>query len=198
MNNLRAVLFDLDGVLVDSKEVWFRLLKAATLRFSAPPIDAESFRAMWGQGVDADAEYLGCTVDSLERFYNDHFMSFGDALGIDPAGPEVLTRAHAAGLRSAVVTNTPTPLARDLLAAARLEPQALVGGTDVPRPKPAPDMVLRACVLLGVPPSEAVMIGDSVFDRDAAAAAGTRFVGLRTDGERRIERLEALPRLLGV
>ncbi len=192
------MLFDLDGVLVDSYEVWFRLLNAAAVRFGAPPIDANAFRRMWGQGVDADAGYLGCPIDRLERFYHDHFMRFGDALGVDPAAAPVLERARAAGLRTAVVTNTPTGLAREIVAAARLEPEQVIGGSDVPRPKPAPDMVLRACVLAGVLPSEAVMVGDSAFDREAAASAGTRFIGLRVDGYRRIERLEELPELLGI
>ena len=198
MTTLRAVLFDLDGVLVDSYQVWFRLMQAASLRFGGPSIDAESFRSMWGQGVDADAAFLECEIDPLETFYNEHFMSFGDALGIDPAGGPTFARVHAAGLESAVVTNTPTPLARDILAAAKLEPTTVVGGTDVLLPKPAPDMLLRACELLGVEPGHTVMIGDSTFDRDAARGAGSPFIGLRLDGERRIERLEQLPELLAI
>ena len=194
----RAVLFDLDGVLVDSREVWFRLLNAAAERFGAPPIDAAAFEAMWGQGVDADAKTLDCPIDRLEAFYNEHFMSFSEALLVDPVAQVVLERVHAAGIRSAVVTNTPQPLACDILDAARLSTEIVVGGTDVPRPKPAPDMVLRACALLGVAPSASVLIGDSAFDREAAAAAKVRFVGLRIDGEKRIQRLDELLELLGI
>ena len=65
----------------------------------------------------------------------------------------------------------------------------MVGGTDVPNGKPAPDMVLEACCRLGVEPARAVVVGDSRYDREAAAAARVRFVGLRLDGGRRIERL---------
>ncbi len=198
MKSLEAVLFDLDGVLVDSYQVWFRLMNAAAVRFRAEPVSASAFRAMWGQGVDADAEHLGCTVDQLEGFYNDHFMSFGDAMAIDPAAGPVLERVRAAGLKTALVTNTPTPLAGQILAAAQLECDAVVGGTDVPSPKPAPDMVLRACVLLGVLPSKAVMVGDSGFDREAAAGANVRFVGVRIDGYRRVERLGELVDALGL
>lgn len=192
-----AVLFDLDGVLVDSYRVWFRLMREGARRFGAPPIDETAFAEMWGQGVDADARILGRPVDEVERFFNENFMRFSDALEIDRAGEAVFAAIHAAGLSTAVVTNTPSPLARDILAAARLEPTALVGGTDVPCPKPAPDMVLAACGLLDTAPEAAVMIGDSAFDRDAAAAAGVRFIGLRTDGEDRIERLDELPGIVG-
>ena len=79
---------------------------------------------------------------------------------------------------------------------AELDPGALVGGTDVPHPKPAPDMVLRACELVGAQPSQAVVVGDSDYDRRAAAAAATRFIGLRTGGDPRLDRLGDLPRLL--
>ncbi len=66
----------------------------------------------------------------------------------------------------------------------------------VPRPKPAPDMVLAACELLGVAPTEAVMVGDSSYDRDAARAAGVRFIGFRCAGDAKIETLvELLPAL---
>ena len=68
----------------------------------------------------------------------------------------------------------------------------MVGGTDVARGKPAPDMVLEACRRLRVAPAEALVVGDSRYDRDAAAAAKVRFVGLRIAGDRRIERLGGL------
>jgi beta-phosphoglucomutase-like phosphatase (HAD superfamily) len=65
-----------------------------------------------------------------------------------------------------------------------------VGGTDVPRPKPQPDIPLRACELLGVAPDLALLVGDTAFDRDAALAAGIAFAGLRFDCQRRLEQLD--------
>jgi len=51
---LRAVLFDLDGVLVDSYEVWFHLMNAAAGELRYPAISRELFQTTWGQGVQAD------------------------------------------------------------------------------------------------------------------------------------------------
>ena len=51
----------------------------------------------------------------------------------------------------------------------------VVGCDEVPRSKPAPDGILKACERLGVAPSETIMIGDSRFDEGAAKAAGTGF-----------------------
>lgn len=187
-----AILFDLDGVLIDSREVWFRLLNAACERFGAAPLNADGFEAMWGQGLDADAEHLGCSVAEAAEFFAAHFMDYGEALHVDPAAAEVVSGYRARGVRTALVTNTPTALARRILEAAGVELDAVVGGTDVAHAKPAPDILLEACRRLGVGTREALMIGDSRFDRMAAAAASVFFVGLRIDGDRRIEALADL------
>ncbi|MCH7482225.1 MAG: HAD-IA family hydrolase [Chloroflexi bacterium] len=52
------------------------------------------------------------------------------------------------------------------------------GSSDVPEAKPAPDMVYRACEVLGVEPWDVLVVGDSPYDRDAAAAAGAPFAGI--------------------
>jgi len=65
----------------------------------------------------------------------------------------------------------------------------LVGGTDVARPKPAPDMVLAACERLAVAPAASWVVGDTAYDRDAARAAGARFAGLGIEGDLTLERL---------
>ena len=86
------------------------------------------------------------------------------------------------------------PLRRHL-AHAGLEADEIVGGTDAPRAKPAPDMVLLACERLGVGTGEVLFVGDSRYDREAAGAAGVRFVGLGIDGDLRIEALGELEKL---
>lgn len=197
---LRAVLFDLDGVLVDSYEVWFHVLNQAARAFGARPVPREVFAAGWGQGIEKDVErfFPERTIPEVEAFYHAHFMDHATHLRVDPAARALTGRLRAARIAQGVVTNTPAPLAREILASAGLELDAVVGGTDVPRGKPAPDMVLEACRRLSVAPAQAVVIGDSRYDRDAAAGAKVRFVGLRMDGDARLEDLAALPELLGV
>lgn len=74
----------------------------------------------------------------------------------------------------------------------------VVGINDVPRPKPAPDMLLRCLAHFGVAPDAAVYVGDSPTDREAAEAAGMHFVavGDAVMGERRIAAFAELPGLL--
>jgi phosphoglycolate phosphatase/AHBA synthesis associated protein len=190
------VLFDLDGVLIDSYEVWYSLLNGAARDLGYPAITREQFHASWGQGVEADVQrfFTRHEVADLERYYHAHFGEHAEHLSIADAVPEVFAALRARGLPSAVITNTPGPLARLLVERAGATPDCVVGGTDVPRAKPAPDIVLEACARLGVAPARSWVVGDSRFDRDAARAAGARFAGLGIAGD--LE-LGALGDLLG-
>ena len=190
----QAVLFDLDGVLIHSYHVWFALMGAAAADLGYPSLDADAFHASFGQSVEADQErfFPRHTVSELSAYYNAHFGDYLEHLTIADGVGALFEALAARGLPTAVVTNTPNPLAGDLVARAGATPDVIVGGTDVPRPKPAPDMLLRACELLAVAPDGAVMVGDSHFDREAARGAGCRFVGRGIDGDVRIDRLDEL------
>jgi phosphoglycolate phosphatase/AHBA synthesis associated protein len=188
---VRAVLFDLDGVLVDSYQVWFHLMNGAARELGYPPISPEAFRPCWGQGIEADVEkfFNRHFVAEIESYYGDHFSDHLEHLGVVPEVPRVFETLRKRSLPTAVITNTPAPVAWDMVNRAGGSPDLVVGGTDVPRPKPAPDMVLRACELLETPAGEALVVGDSRYDREAARAAGTLFAGLGIDGDVRIDRL---------
>ncbi len=194
---LRAVLWDLDGVLIDSYEVWFHLLNETSRAFGGIEVSRQVMRDGWGQGIEADVQrfFPHRTVAETEAYYHAHFMEHARHLRVDPDARAVITELRRRGLAQAVITNTPSPLAREILAAAGLELDTVVGGTDVPNAKPAPDMVREACRRLGVAESEALVVGDSRYDREAASGAGVKFVGLRIDGDARIEKLSELLRM---
>lgn len=195
-----GVLFDLDGVLVDTFDMWFHMANAATRAWGYPAVSRERFEQCWGQGVEADVEtfFPGHTLEDVECYYNENVLDHLDRLIVMPGAAETVSWLREAGCKTCVVTNTPAPMAARLLQRAGIETDALVGGTDVPKPKPAPDIVLRACETLDLRPDRAVMVGDSRFDREAAAAARVRFVGYKIDGDERIEQLHELPGLLGL
>jgi len=194
LGKLEAVLFDLDGVLIDSYRVWFRLLNAAAADLGYPGISRGLFRECWGQGSEKDRErfFPGHSLAEIERYYRDHFLDHVAELEIAAGVPELFEALRARSLGSAVITNTPRALAAELVRRAQASPDAVVGGDDVAKAKPAPDMVWLACERLGVAPPFALVVGDSHYDREAARAAGAAFAGFGIDGDVRIETLGEL------
>ncbi len=189
----------MDGVLVESYEAWFHLTAGAARDLGYPPVSRAAFHAAWGQGLDADVRtfYPRHTTDEIERYYTRHFRDHAEHLRVEPDAARVLDELRRRGVRTAVITNTPAALAREILGCAGLRVDSLVGGTDVPQAKPAPDMVLRGCELLEVPASRAIVVGDSRFDAEAASAARVYFVGFKMEGDTRIERLVEVLDLVG-
>lgn len=195
-----GVLFDLDGVLLRSEEVWFRLVEEAGRRYRGTPVTRKEFNPTFGQGTAADVVgfRFTCSPAQLDRFYAENFHRYTGEVWVDPEAKPVLQALAERGLRRAVVTNTTTVLAQSLLGRAGLQElvEVLSCADQVSRAKPAPDVVHHALRGLGLEAHQAWMVGDSRYDRSAAEAAGVRFIGLRMDGSTRIESLSELPRLL--
>jgi len=194
---LDAVLFDLDGVLIDSRDAWYHLLCAAAREFGHPQLPRGEFAVSFGQGVEADGAqfFPGTSTQALLDYFDAHFLDHACHVLVNPDAGPLLDALGDRGIRRAVVTNTATALARATIRRAALEPDEIVGTSDAPE-KPDPGMLLLACERLGVKPERALMVGDSRFDREAAAAAGIRFVGYGIDGDVRIETLPELIQLL--
>jgi HAD superfamily hydrolase (TIGR01509 family) len=192
------VLFDLDGVLVESRAVWFEVMRAIARKFGYPEISAEQMERAWGQGIAEDVRmfYPGFTVEELEGEYGLMFRQYVQHLKVEPAGPPVLEELRVNGIRVAVVTNSPSEVARAMLDKARVDPDVLVSGNDVCEPKPAPDGILAALTLLQLTAAEAMFVGDTNFDREAARRARIGFAGYRIDGDVRIESLSEVVRLV--
>jgi len=180
-----AVLFDLDGVLIDSYRVWFALLNATARDLGYPEISPAVFRECWGQGSRRDRErfFPDHSLEDVERHYREHFLDHVAELEVAPGIPELFEGLRARGLGSAVITNTPRALAVRLVRRAHATPDTVVGGDEVANAKPAPDMVWLACERLGVDACRTLVVGDSSHDREAARAAGARFAGLGIEGD---------------
>jgi phosphoglycolate phosphatase/AHBA synthesis associated protein len=194
-----AVLFDMDGVLIDSFVVWYELLNHAARVLGYPEISRTLYEECWGQSTAADRDrfFPRHSVRDVERFYDEHYAEHLEHLRVPKGSPEIIETLHEREIRTAVVTNTQRSLARLLVNRIGAAPETVVGGGDAPRGKPAPDLLLVACERLEIRPRDAWMVGDSVYDKEAARAAGVFFVGLGIDGDRRIACLHELGDLLG-
>jgi phosphoglycolate phosphatase/AHBA synthesis associated protein len=195
-----AMLFDMDGVLVNSEEVWFRVLEVAGQRFRGSPVTKEEFAPTFGQGTSADVEVfkLRCSPRQLDRFYEEEFVRHLGAVWVHPRAREVLDTVGARHIKRGLVTNTVSLLARAVLSrAGLLDALEVLGTADLVRhAKPAPDLLLHVCKELGATPQTTWMVGDSRYDAQAAHAAGMHFVGVRREGDVRIDDLGALLDLL--
>ena len=188
-----AVLFDLDGVLIDSYEAWFRLVNRARDAFGFETVTRERFDGGWGQGVTEDVGdyYPGRTFEEVDGYFNSRFMDEIEHVVLFEDSHRTLDGLRERGHPVAIVTNTRRPLAEEMLAALGIAERidVLVAAGDAAKDKPAPDLPLLACERLSVSPERSVFVGDSSYDRDAAAAAGIPFLGYRMDGDRRVEAL---------
>jgi len=172
----QAILFDLDGVLVDTYEVWYQLLNEVARHHGYDPIPPEAYRQSWGQGIEVDVKlyYRRHSIEQIRQEYARYYGDFLHHLRVMEGADQAL---RSIPQPKAVITNSPTRLARRALQMAKLESHfaTVVGCDEVARSKPAPDGVLEACRRLGVEPGRTILVGDSRFDEGAAQSAGTGF-----------------------
>lgn len=177
---MRAVLFDLDGVLVDSYEAWFYVVNEAARRFGAPAVSRERLAEVFGQGPEEDARTLfsGRAVADIQAVYDEAMQAHVDRIVLGAGVDALLDDLGRRGLSRAVVTNTQQDVASVVLAATGLLDRldAWVGVGDGLREKPAPDLLHAALARLGAAPAESLLVGDTRYDREAAEAVPMPFL----------------------
>ncbi len=199
----RAVLFDLDGVLVDTFDAWVAVLDECRARRGLPPLGPGPVRATWGQGILADCEsfFPGEDPGLLAREYDRGFERHLDRVRLREGTREVLAALEGAGIPAAVVTNSPRALTERILRGLGVAGRfaALACGDEVERGKPDPAVVHLALARLGTGPEGAVLVGDT--DLDVAAGHGARIpvVGFGIHGgDARVDAMGELPALLAL
>ncbi len=183
--HLPAVLFDLDGTLVDSSPDLAAALNHVLEQDSLPPATLAEVQRMLGDGAPALLEKAygrhgrPLPAAALERFRRRYERHCLDATRPYDGIPELLALLST-DREVAVVTNKPTDFARRVVDGLGLAPfvRAVLGPECVPRAKPAPEHVLAALAGLGREPHEAVMVGDSTHDVLAGRRAGTATIAL--------------------
>jgi phosphoglycolate phosphatase len=193
---MRAVLFDMDGVLVFSEDVWFSVYNATLAHFGHAAISREDFDAIYGNGTEADrAMYMPeRTVSEIDATYARFFVDRLDAMRVNPEAAGVLGALRAAGVRTALATNTNRPLADRILSLAGLAPllDGVASANEAGAGKPDPAVVRLASARIDVPLAECLFVGDSKYDAEAARRAPVAFRGYRYGTGQRIESLEEL------
>lgn len=194
MRPVKAVVFDLDGTLMDSKIDYEkrgnRIRELLVSRGLPEPLEdrRKVYRVISG-GAATLREYglpeasLEATMAEMETIMNDIELEALDAMELKPYAREVVAELHGEGLGLGVATRshreyTLRGLKRyDML---RFFHQ-VVARDDVPYPKPDPRHLLYTIRLLGVDPEDTMFIGDTTTDLQTADAAGVEFIGYWRD-----------------
>jgi len=183
----RAVLWDLDGTLVDSEEYHWRAWKE-TLDRAGVGITRQDFLASFGQRNDAIlTKWLGESAGAgkIEQIGNDKEERYRELVRQEgllplPGAAEWVERLHHEGWRQAIASSAPRSNVETVLDALQMRPwfQAAVSAEDVREGKPAPDVFLTAAARLGAEPHGCVVVEDARAGIEAAQRAGMRSIGV--------------------
>lgn len=183
--SLAAVLFDMDGLLVDTEPLWLETETEVMGRLGAPwtPQDQE---ALLGGSMERTVSYLLAKATrpapprTVARWMLDGMLERTRAgrVVIRPGAREIVAAVAAAGVPYALVTSSQRTFAEAVLEATGLPFPVTVCGEDVAMTKPAPDPYLLAAKLLDVDPADCVALEDSPNGAASAGAAGCRVVAV--------------------
>ena len=178
---LRAVIFDLDGTLVDSADDIAEAVNRLYDELGLPRVAAATVRGWIGDGVRAlvstALEHAASTVPlqrALPAFMVHYHACLLRSPRLYPGTAEALAALQARGLPLAICTNKPVELVPPLLAHLGIDGffPVVIGGGSLPQRKPDPAPLLEAARRLGLAAGHCLMVGDSGTDHAAAVAAG--------------------------
>jgi phosphoglycolate phosphatase len=187
----RAILFDLDGTLIDSVPDIATAVNLLLETEHLAPLTVEDVRGMIGNGIAKlverafeargvllEGDSHAAMTERMMEIYKDHLT---DETALMEGAEHILCAYAKVGVRLAVVTNKPEAFSREILEHFGLGEvvSVVVGGDTGPARKPAPDMLLNAVTELGATVSQSLMVGDSPADIDAAKAAPMASVAVR-------------------
>jgi HAD superfamily hydrolase (TIGR01509 family) len=184
-----AVIFDLDGTLVDTVEhriaAWLQAFREAGIpatRDSVSPLIGSDGKELArriareaGRSLEEDR------VEAIDKRSGEIYQALNSDPRPLPGAREVATALERGGVAWAIGTSSRREQVRASVEALKLDHEpTIVDGSHVDRAKPSPDLLLLAARQLEVDPSRTWYVGDSTFDMEAAAAAGMYPIGVAT------------------
>ena len=191
MNTPRAVLWDMDGTLIDTEEFHW-ISWRDTLAKEGVTITYQQFLASFGRRDDAflpqwlggaaTPERIAGIAEAKEELYRDLVRKNG--MPPLPGVAAWIHRLHEQGWLQAIASAAPRPNIDVVLEALKASDrfQGIVSAEDVHRGKPDPEVFLLAAARVGVPPARCIVVEDAVAGVQGARSAGMRSIGVSHNG----------------
>jgi HAD superfamily hydrolase (TIGR01509 family) len=186
-NQLAAVLFDMDGLLVDTEPLWFETEAEVMARLGAPWTKQDQEQLLGGS-MDNTVGYLLARATrpvppaDVARWMTEGMLrrAAQGRVVVRPGVRELLGEVAATGIPYALVTGSQRPFTEAVLASTGFRFPVTVTGDDVARTKPDPEPYLLAAKLLDADPEQCVALEDSPNGVASATSAGCLVVAVPT------------------
>ncbi len=197
MVKYRAILFDMDGVLVDSEPLFLSAINRLLGEEGVEPVSVqENEEFLIGTTIDETWRQLKIhrplplpAAEYIRRYDDIVRQVMAEELAPQPGVRELLAVCRQRGLAKAVASSSLHMWVDLKLNAIGLTGafDAVLGGDDVSRGKPEPEIYLKAAAQMGVPPEQCIAIEDSPIGIAAAVASGAYTIAVRTEYTRNLD-----------
>ena len=175
MTTSNAILFDLDGTLLDTANDIARALNNLLEQYGRPPLPLDIIRPIAGYGSNALLRLGGLDERLGEQLFAEYQKHLLDSTALFPGIQEVLIHLEKEQIPWGIVTNKPKKFTQQIIDKLQFAKNAkcIISGDSLKNAKPHPEPILHACRLLEKNPENCIYIGDAKTDMQASNAAGT-------------------------
>jgi len=145
---VKAILFDMDGVLVDSLDAWFYVYNDTLKNFGFKELNKKEFAKGFGSPIEQDIKnhFIGKTIKEVSAQYNQSFLKRKNFVKLFPQSKKALENLKKRKIKLALLSNSTKFIVLSILKHHKIHKyfDVIVAMEDVKRRKPAPDMILKA------------------------------------------------------
>ena len=182
---ISAIIFDVDGVLLESNRLMIELHKIIAKEMGLRVPDDKEITSLWGKSFRELINSIWPNVDAklFKEYVKDYIQKEKIIFPAVVGSKELIKKLKKMEFKLGIVTGRPRDFTEDHMRNSGFKLNlfdVIVTGDDTKNHKPSPDPILRAVELLKVKPEETLYIGDSLVDLKAAKEAKVEFVGVLT------------------
>lgn len=194
--NPKAILFDMDGVIIDSLDSWWKALNHALKTYNLPTISKKVFyEKYWGHDLNDNLKKNNLPL-KVGMFCNNVYREHLDGIKIYPNTKKVLEKLT--NYKKCIITNTPCDCTKQILQTFKITKyfDLILTSDDVKQAKPNPEIVQLACKKLNIKPKDVVLIGDTESDIEAGRSAGCKVIGIKIKADFTVDNLNEILNIL--